>query len=140
MAVGTAILAAAARPRSARGGLADVLWRNLAVAAVLGPLGVAIGALIRNQVVTVVGLLALVASSSRAVRGGPRTSVASARWPACRAASWRPRRGRLLAPGLALAVLIAWAGAVFAAARGGCGAATWSEPEPSGAPSRRLPS
>jgi hypothetical protein len=41
-----------------------VLWRNLAVAAVLGPLGAGVGALVRNQIVTVVDLIA-VASATR---------------------------------------------------------------------------
>jgi ABC-2 type transport system permease protein len=37
--------------------LADVLWRNLAVAAAMGAIGVCIGGLVRNQVVAIVGLL-----------------------------------------------------------------------------------
>ena len=39
--------------------LADVLWRNLVVAALVGALGVGIGALLRNQVAAIVGVLIL---------------------------------------------------------------------------------
>ena len=45
MLVGTLILAGRGEATLGAGGLADVLWRNLAVAALLGPLGVAFGAL-----------------------------------------------------------------------------------------------
>jgi hypothetical protein len=97
-------------------GLADVLWRNLAVAAVLGPLGVGFGALIRNQIVTVVGLIALAAVLEPAVfqvapdvgRFGPLAGA-----PSGVLASPDPG---VLAPGVALAVLIAWAAVAFAAA------------------------
>ena len=67
MVVGTVILEHRGEATLGAGGLADVLWRNLAVAAVLGPLGVCIGALIRNQVVTVVGLIVLAAVLEPAV-------------------------------------------------------------------------
>ena len=67
MVVGTVILEARGEATLGLGGLADVLWRNLAVAALLGPLGVAFGALIRNQIVTVVGLIALAAVLEPAV-------------------------------------------------------------------------
>ena len=96
MIAGTIALKASGQATLGVGGLADVLWRNLAVAAVLGPLGVGIGALGRNQIVTVVGLIAVAAvlepQSSR-----PRTpSAGSARWPrrpaACSAAQRDDRR------------------------------------------------
>jgi ABC-type transport system involved in multi-copper enzyme maturation permease subunit len=35
----------------------DILWRNLLVAALLGALGVCVGAIVRNQVVAIVGIL-----------------------------------------------------------------------------------
>jgi len=116
MLVGTLILAGRGEETLGAGGLADVLWRNLAVAALLGPLGVAFGALIRNQIVTVVGLIALAAVLEPAVlqvapdvgRFGPLAGA-----PAAILGSTDPG---LLAPGIALAALIAWTGAVFAAA------------------------
>ncbi|MFZ1996179.1 MAG: hypothetical protein WAU75_18865, partial [Solirubrobacteraceae bacterium] len=98
------------------GGIADVLWRNLAVAALLGPLGVCVGALIRNQIVTVVGLIIIIAA---AIEPAVFSAV--------------PKVGRLLplagapsgilggthgvlSPGPALAVMVAWTLTIFAAA------------------------
>ena len=49
MLVGTLLLEASGERTLGLGGLADVLWRNLAVAALLGPLGVTIGALVRTS-------------------------------------------------------------------------------------------
>ena len=95
---------AAARRRSALGGLADVLWRNLAVAALLGPLGVCIGALVRNQVVTVVGLIAVAAVLEPAA--APRGRRRSGRFGPLAGAPGGILGGDaigLLAPGLALA-------------------------------------
>jgi ABC-2 type transport system permease protein len=117
MFVGTLILAGRGEETLGAGGLADVLWRNLAVAALLGPLGVAFGALIRNQIVTVVGLIALAAVLEPAVsevapsigRLGPLAGAPGGVLGGVDA-------GALLAPGFAVAVLIAWAGLVFAAA------------------------
>jgi ABC-2 type transport system permease protein len=116
MVVGTVILGLRGEETLGAGGLADVLWRNLAVAAVLGPLGVAIGALIRNQIVTVVGLIAVAAVvepailqvSPHAGRFGPLAGA-----PAGVLGSTDPG---MLAPGFALAVLIAWTGVAFAGA------------------------
>ena len=65
MVVGTLILSSRGEETLGPGGLADVLWRNLAVAALLGPLGVCVGALVRNQIVTVIGLI-VVAAVARA--------------------------------------------------------------------------
>ena len=59
MAIGTLILSARDLPTAGLGDLADVLWRNLVVAAYLGAFGVCIGGLIRNQIVAIVGLLLL---------------------------------------------------------------------------------
>jgi ABC-2 type transport system permease protein len=58
MAVGTAILSSRGIDTLSFGGLLDVLWRNLAVAAFLGPIGVCVGALIRNPAVAIVVILA----------------------------------------------------------------------------------
>ena len=118
MVVGTVILDARGEETLGAGGLADLLWRNLAVAAVLGPLGVCVGALVRNQIVTVVGLIAMAAVLEPAIsqvapdvgRFGPMAGAPGGILGGADAAA-----EGLLAPGLALAVLIAWAGVAFAA-------------------------
>jgi ABC-type transport system involved in multi-copper enzyme maturation permease subunit len=117
MVVGTVILEARGYETLGVGGLADVLWRNLAVAAVLGPLGVGIGALVRNQIVTVVGLIAMAAVLEPAVsevapdvgRFGPLAGAPGG-------ILGGPDADGLLVPGLALVVLVIWAGAAFTAA------------------------
>ena len=57
MAVGTLILSARGLTRSAPADMADVLWRNLLVAAFAAAIGVCVGGIVRNQVVAIVGLL-----------------------------------------------------------------------------------
>lgn len=57
MVVGTALLSARDFDTAATSDLADVLWRNLLAAALLGALGVGIGAVVRNQVVAIIGVL-----------------------------------------------------------------------------------
>jgi ABC-2 type transport system permease protein len=117
MLVGTLILDLRGDTTLGPGGLADVLWRNLAVAAVLGPVGVGIGALVRNQIVTVVGLVAVAAVIEPAIfqvapgvgRFGPLAGAPGG-------IIGGPDADGLLAPGLALAVLIIWAGIAFGAA------------------------
>jgi ABC-2 type transport system permease protein len=117
MVVGTLILDLRGEETLGLGGLADVLWRNLTVAAVLGPVGVGIGALVRNQIVTVVGLVAMAAVLEPAVlqvapevgRFGPMAGAPGG-------IIGSPDADGLLAPGLALAVLITWAGVAFVAA------------------------
>ena len=119
MLVGTLILGGRGEATLGAAGLADVLWRNLAVAAVLGPLGVCVGALLRNQTVTVVGSVVVAAVLEPALfaavpdvgRFGPLLGAPSGILGGADAAA-----NGLLAPGLALAVLVAWAGAAFAAA------------------------
>jgi ABC-2 type transport system permease protein len=117
MVVGTLILEIRGEATLGLGGLGDVLWRNLAVAALLGPLGVAFGALIRNQIVTVVGLIAMAAVLEPAISGaapsigrfGPLAGAPGGVLGGVDA-------GALLAPGVAVVVLMAWAVAVFVAA------------------------
>jgi ABC-2 type transport system permease protein len=117
MLVGTLILSIRGEETLGAGGLADVLWRNLAVAALLGPLGVGVGALVRNQIVTVVGLVAVAALLEPAVA---QVAPAVGRFGPLAGAPGGiiggPDAGALLAPGLAVAVLIAWASVAFAAA------------------------
>lgn len=112
---GELTLSAAGEATLDAGGIADVLWRNLAVAALLGPLGVCVGALLRNQIVTVVGLVIVAAALEPAVveavpevgRFGPLAGAPGGVLGGVDGA---------LAPGLALAVLFAWGLAAFAAA------------------------
>jgi len=57
MVVGTIILSIRDKPTLELVDLLDVLWRNLVSAAYLGAIGVCIGALLRNQVAALVGVL-----------------------------------------------------------------------------------
>jgi ABC-2 type transport system permease protein len=118
MIAGTIALKAGGHATLGAGGLADVMWRNLVVAAVLGPLGVAIGALGRNQIVTVIGLIAvasflepqLFAASQAVGRFGPLSEA-----PSAVLGSNAPTDGALAA-GPGLVVMVAWAAAAFGAA------------------------
>lgn len=97
--------------------LADVLWRNLTVAALLAALGVGVGSLLRNQIVTVTALLLLgfaiepllLPLLPEILRFGPTVGAPAAILGTDVPGVW------LLAPGLAVAVSIAWASAAFAA-------------------------
>jgi ABC-2 type transport system permease protein len=117
MLVGTLILGVRGDATLGAGGLADVLWRNLAVAALLGPLGVCVGALVRNQIVTVVGLIVVAAVLEPAIfqvapavgRFGPLAGAPGG-------ILGGPDAHGMLAPGLALGILVAWGLAVFTAA------------------------
>jgi ABC-type transport system involved in multi-copper enzyme maturation permease subunit len=57
--VSVVILSARGEPTPDLADVLDVLWRNLLVAALFGAIGVAVGAIVRNQVVTVVGLIVM---------------------------------------------------------------------------------
>jgi ABC-2 type transport system permease protein len=57
MALGTVILSARGETTLGAGDLADILWRNLLAAALLGAFGVCVGGIVRNQIVAIVGLL-----------------------------------------------------------------------------------
>jgi len=113
--VGELVLAGRGEATLGAGGIADVLWRNLAVAALLGPLGVCVGALVRNQIVTVVGLIIVAAALEPAVfQAVPEVG----RFLPLSGAPGGILGGTdgLLSPGPALAVLVAWGLAAFAAA------------------------
>jgi ABC-2 type transport system permease protein len=113
--VGELVLAGRGEATLGAGGIADVLWRNLAVAALLGPLGVCVGALVRNQIVTVVGLIIMAAALEPAVfQAVPEVG----RFLPLAGAPGGVLGGTdgLLSPGPALAVLVAWGLAAFAAA------------------------
>jgi ABC-2 type transport system permease protein len=113
--VGELVLAGRGDATLGAGGIADVLWRNLAVAALLGPLGVCVGALVRNQIVTVVGLVIVAAALEPAVfqavpEVGRLLPLAGAPGGVLGGTDG------LLSPGPALAVLVAWSLVAFAAA------------------------
>jgi ABC-2 type transport system permease protein len=100
--------------------LLDVLWRNLASAAYLGALGVCIGALVRNQIVAIVGvlivsfvveptLLGLVSDVGRfaPIQGAPSGLVGI---------DFNGDDSRLLEPGIAALVMAGWVVLLFAGA------------------------
>jgi hypothetical protein len=120
MLVGTAILSLRDLPALGFGDLLDVLWRNLVVAAFAGAFGVVVGALVRNQVVAIVGLLvfafavepALLAVAPDVGRFGPTSGAPNAVIDTGSFGGETP-----LAPGIAILVLAGWVGAGFAAAQ-----------------------
>jgi len=57
MLVGTIILSSRGLTTLPFSDLLDIMWRNLVVSAYLGAFGVCVGAIVRNQVVAIVGLL-----------------------------------------------------------------------------------
>lgn len=111
MAAGLLILAGRGEPTLGLGDLADVLWRNLTVAALLGGFGVCIGALVRNQVVAIVGLLifsfalepTILALEPDVGRFGPTIGA-----PNGIQELGSFDGGDLLAPGIALLVMTGW--------------------------------
>jgi len=118
MAVGTIILSARDETTAGAGDLADVLWRNL-VAAFLGAFGVCVGALVRNQIAAIVGLLVfsfaveptLIALASEVGRFGPTIGAPN---------GFLDLNGfgddeQQLAPVAALAVMVGWVALGFTA-------------------------
>lgn len=106
--VGTLILAGSGELTLGFVELADVVWRNLVVAALLGAFGVGLGGLVRNQVVAVTGLLvvalalepAVIAAAPEVGRYAPLTGAPGG--------IVEYSVEGLLATGPALAVSIAW--------------------------------
>jgi ABC-2 type transport system permease protein len=54
---GSIILSSRGQPTLDAATLLDIIWRNLVVAAYLGAIGVAIGAIVRSQVAAIIGLI-----------------------------------------------------------------------------------
>jgi ABC-2 type transport system permease protein len=116
MVVGTLVLSSNGDETLGPGGLLDVLWRNLAVAALLGPLGVCVGALVRNQVVTVIGLIVVAAAlEPPLLHAVPSVGRFGPLFGAPGGILGVDEVG-LLVPGLALAVVAAWIAVAFVAA------------------------
>jgi ABC-2 type transport system permease protein len=116
MALGTLILSMRDETTLPVADLADVLWRNLLVAALLGAFGVCIGGIVRNQIVAIVGLLvfafalepALLNLALEVGRFGPTTGAPSG------IVGINPvDNGELLSPGVALLVMLGWVGLGF---------------------------
>lgn len=119
MVVGTIILSSRDETTLDLATLVDIMWRNLVVAAYLGAIGVAIGAIVRNQVAAIVGLLVFpfvveltlfglvpdVAKYSP-LNGAPSGIVD---------VSFDGGSDDFLDPGPAALVMIAWLSALFAA-------------------------
>jgi ABC-2 type transport system permease protein len=122
MLVGTIILSTRGEATVGPPELLDVLWRNLVVAALLGALGVGIGGLVRNQVVAIVGILVvafaveptLFALVPSVGRFAPTSNAPSG------IIHVNPfgdeGTTHLLAPGIAVLVMLGWIGLFFAAA------------------------
>ncbi len=121
MAIGTVILSARDLPTVGLGDLADVLSRNLVVAAYLGAFGVCIGGLIRNQIVAIVGLLLMTFAIEPAVIGlapevgkfGPTLGAPNG---FIGLEDVFGEGDEQLTPAVALLVMIGWVGLAFAAA------------------------
>ncbi len=120
--VGFAILSARGLPTPDLGDLTAQFARNAMVAALLGAFGVGIGAVVRNQVVAIVGVLvisfavehALIALAPDVGRFGPFGALPTA------AAGLDPEDTGmpdvdLPAAGMAVLLMLAWIGAAFAA-------------------------
>jgi len=120
MLVGTLILSSRGEPTIGIAELADVLWRNLLVAALFGALGVCLGTLVRNQTVAVVAVLivafvlepAIVALASDVGRFGPTVGAPNG------ILETDPFNddSNLLAPAIATLVLLGWVALAFSAA------------------------
>jgi ABC-2 type transport system permease protein len=122
--VGLAILAIRDLPTPDAGELLELLARNALVAALLGAFGVGIGALVRNQVVAVVGLLVvgfaidpLVAALLPEVgRFSPFSALPVGISDVPPEDAGLPDDLDVLSPGLAVLAMLAWIGAAFAPA------------------------
>jgi ABC-2 type transport system permease protein len=121
--VGLAILNVRDLPVPEAGELLERFARNAFVAGLLGAFGVGIGALVRNQVVAVVGLLVLGFAVDPAVaalvpevgRFSPFSALPVAITDIRPEDAGLPDDLDLLSPGIALLAMLAWIGAAFAA-------------------------
>jgi len=122
MLVGTIILSVRGEETAALSDLVDVLWRNLLVAALVGALGVGIGGVVRNQIAAIVGVLfiafvlepTLIGLAEDYGRFGPTQGAPGG---IIQVAGFDgDDTDYLLAPGVAVLVMLGWIGVFFAAA------------------------
>jgi ABC-2 type transport system permease protein len=120
---GVAILSARDLPVAEAGEMVDLYARNALVAALLGAFGVGIGALVRNQVAAIVGVLLLMLVVEPAVLAlAPDVGRFAPLGALPKAMTDVPAEAvgmgdvDLLPPGLAGLALLGWIGAAFAAA------------------------
>lgn len=117
MAVGLIILSARGETTVPVSTLVDGLWRNLLVAALLGAFGVVVGGVVRSQVVALIGLLvlALVIEGSILQPLAPDVAAYGPMFGAPNGiADPSGSEGEhLLAPGVAVLVMLGWIGAFF---------------------------
>lgn len=121
--VGYVILSARDLPTPELGELLGQLARNILIAGLLGALGVGIGAVVRNQVVAIVGLLvfsfaiepAVLALAPEVGRLGPFSALATAVQDIPPEQVGLPNDVELFSPGVAVLLLLAWIGLAFAA-------------------------
>jgi ABC-2 type transport system permease protein len=120
--VGTVVVSARGLPLPEAGELASLLGRNAVVAMLVGALGVGLGALVRNQVVAVVGVLVLgfvvepmlISLVPEVGRFAPFSALPTS-LSGISAEDAGLGEVDLLAPGLAALVMMAWIGAAFTA-------------------------
>jgi ABC-2 type transport system permease protein len=118
MVLGTLVLSGRGEATLGAAALADLLWRSLVIAALFGALGVGVGAVVRNQTVTVVGIIlmffflepVLLQVAPEVGRFGPLSGA-----PNGILGGFDLPKGELLAPAAAVAVSIGWVSAAFAA-------------------------
>jgi ABC-2 type transport system permease protein len=121
--VGLIILTVRDLPTPDAGELIEQIARNAVVAALLGAFGVGIGALLRNQVVAVVGLLVIgfavdplvAALLPEVARFSPFSGLPIGITEVDPEDAGLPEDVDVLSPGLALLGMLAWIGAAFAA-------------------------
>jgi ABC-2 type transport system permease protein len=121
MIVGNVILSSRGLDTVAVSDLLDTLWRNLLVAALVGALGVGIGALVRNQVVAIIGVLvlgfvvepALFGLAPDVARFGPTQGAPAGIQDI---EFFGDDGDQTLSPGAATLVMLGWIAAFFAAA------------------------
>ena len=121
MAVGSLLMSVKDHEAVPIADLADVLWRKILVAALLGALGVGIGGLVRHQVVAIVGVLvfafvieiALFALVPEVAKFAPMRGAPGG---ITHVDPGNGETSELLAPGVALLVMLGWIGLFFAAA------------------------
>ena len=121
--VGFVILSARDLPTPELGDLIDRFARNAGIAALGGAFGVGLGAIVRNQVVAIVGLLVLsfavepllIGLAPDVGRFGPFGALPTAAAGIDPQDAGMPEDTPLLAAGVALLLMLAWIGAAFTA-------------------------